>query len=123
MIGCVCRPSRGTGSRSVTLMVDWTHVRDRAGLLVDLALIDDALDAHVEWLDEHYRSGLFLASGRREPRTGGVILASGTRQRLARAVVTDPFGLRGLAQHTVIEFHPSKLGGPWTTRLFRAALA
>ncbi len=37
--------------------------------------VDDAIPAHVEWLKKGYADGLFLASGRRLPRTGGVILA------------------------------------------------
>ncbi|WP_368761302.1 YciI family protein, partial [Klebsiella quasipneumoniae] len=37
--------------------------------------IDNAIPAHVEWLKKCYADGLFLASGRRIPRTGGVILA------------------------------------------------
>jgi uncharacterized protein YciI len=37
--------------------------------------IDAAIPAHVEWLKKGYAEGIFLASGRRIPRNGGVILA------------------------------------------------
>lgn len=37
--------------------------------------VDRAIPAHIEWLKKGYADGLFLASGRRIPRTGGVILA------------------------------------------------
>ena len=40
-----------------------------------LAEIDRLMDDHVAWLKGHYAAGLFIASGRRVPRTGGVILA------------------------------------------------
>lgn len=77
----------------------------------DLADIDATLGEHGEWLDEHYRCGLFLASGRREPRTGGVVFAVGDRRQVEAAVAADPFAQKWLASHTVIEFHPSRCGG------------
>lgn len=89
----------------------------------DLAEIDAALDAHVRWLDQHYRSGLFLASGRREPRAGGVILARGERVDVEAAVAEDPFAVLGLARHTLMEFHPSKFGGALDVEEVRGALA
>ena len=41
-----------------------------------LTAIDEALEDHKAWLDEQYDAGLFLASGRQEPRTGGIIIAA-----------------------------------------------
>ncbi|WP_414121376.1 YciI family protein [Corynebacterium nuruki] len=71
--------------------------------------IDAALADHVTWLDAQYADGIFLASGRREPRVGGMILAANVpRDVLDAAIAADPFGVRGLATHTVYEFHPSK---------------
>lgn len=40
-----------------------------------LEAVDRAIPAHIEWFKNGYADGLFLASGRRIPRTGGVILA------------------------------------------------
>lgn len=90
--------------------------------LADLTEIDAAPSDHAAWLDENYRSGLFLASGRREPRTGGVIFVTGTRDALEKAVAADPFALRGLARHTVMEFRPSRFGGALDSDAVRAAL-
>lgn len=74
--------------------------------------IDAALADHVTWLDAQYAAGIFLTSGRREPRVGGIILATDVpREVLDAAINNDPFTLRGLATHTVYEFHPSK----WST--------
>ena len=42
-----------------------------------LAEVDALMREHVAWLDEHYAAGRFLVSGRRIPRTGGVIVARG----------------------------------------------
>ena len=51
--------------------------------------VDALLPAHVAWLDQGYAQGLFLVSGRRVPRTGGVIVTRGERDavdRVARAL-------------------------------------
>jgi uncharacterized protein YciI len=90
--------------------------------VADLAEVDASLDEHVAWLRTHYEAGLFLASGRRNPRVGGVILAAGDRKDVEVAVAADPFAVRGLARHTIIEFHPSAFGGPLDTDAVRAAL-
>jgi uncharacterized protein YciI len=45
--------------------------------------IDALMARHVVWLKRHYKSGIFIASGRQVPRRGGVILArSGNRTAL-----------------------------------------
>ncbi|QFI54616.1 YciI family protein [Aeromonas simiae] len=73
-----------------------------------LAEIDALIPAHVEWLKAHYAAGHFLASGRRVPRTGGVILAHGlTREALEQVLASDPFRLAGVADYEVLEFVPS----------------
>ncbi|HEX6364416.1 MAG TPA: YciI family protein [Albitalea sp.] len=70
--------------------------------------IDALMQPHVAWLRRHYASGLFIASGRRVPRTGGVILArSGDRAALDRALADDPFVTHHAASVEVIEFTPS----------------
>lgn len=70
--------------------------------------LDALMPKHVAWLKKHYRSGLFLASGRQVPRTGGVILArSGDRAELEKLMEEDPFVKNGCARVEVIEFRPS----------------
>ena len=48
----------------------------------DLNEVEKHLEAHRAYLDKHYASGYFVASGAQVPRTGGVILckASNTYQ-------------------------------------------
>jgi uncharacterized protein YciI len=71
--------------------------------------IDALMAGHVAWLDRHYASGLFVASGRRVPRTGGVILArSGDAAALEAALAEDPFAVHGAARCEVVEFACSK---------------
>lgn len=76
---------------------------------VDLAEIDAAMKPHVAWLQRHYASGTFLASGRKIPRDGGIILATATDRAALEAIVReDPFVARGLAEARVIEFRASQ---------------
>jgi len=78
--------------------------------LVELDKIDEALEAHREWVDGQYEAGVFLASGAQEPRVGGIILAAGLpRLELEARLALDPFKQKGLAEHTIVEFIPRKV--------------
>lgn len=71
--------------------------------------IDALLAGHVAFLDRHYSAGTFLVSGRKVPRTGGVILArAGSREFLAAILEEDPFHRAGAADYAVTEFQPTK---------------
>jgi uncharacterized protein YciI len=74
-----------------------------------LAEVDALMRDHVAWLDEHYASGRFLVSGRRIPRTGGVIVARGEdRDAMEALAATDPFVRGGVATCEVIRFRASQ---------------
>ena len=66
--------------------------------------VDELLPAHVEWVQQHYATGMFIASGRKVPRDGGVILAVGERAHVEAVVGTDPFVTGGVCAYRVIEF-------------------
>jgi len=71
--------------------------------------VDKYVPEHVKFLDEHYRSGQFLLSGRKVPRTGGVILAKvENRAVLDRLLEKDPFNREKLASYEVTEIVPTK---------------
>ncbi|KUM03419.1 hypothetical protein KIF53_02780 [Chromobacterium subtsugae] len=72
-----------------------------------LSDIDALLPAHVAWLNQAYADGLFLASGRKVPRSGGVILARGERAALEARLADDPFAKAGVARYDITEFVPS----------------
>lgn len=81
-----------------------------------LEAIDAALADHRLYLDRHFASGEFLASGPRQPRVGGVILARAeSRKRVEELVAEDPFAQQGLARYEVIEFAPTR--GPFAGAL------
>ncbi|MGW1895383.1 YciI family protein [Streptomyces sp. NPDC002004] len=74
-----------------------------------LEAVDAALEAHVAWLEEHYASGVFIASGRKNPRDGGVILAVGDdRGAIERLAATDPFVTAGVCAYRITEFIATK---------------
>ena len=76
---------------------------------VDLPRIDAHMAAHMKFLRKYYATGHFLISGRKIPRDGGVILATGaSRQQIEAIAAEDPFVARGLAEFRVIEFRASQ---------------
>ncbi|MCT4615342.1 MAG: YciI family protein [Marinifilaceae bacterium] len=75
----------------------------------DLEKIDHYLKSHIEYLNEQYRLGHFIASGRKVPREGGIILSNlDDRNQLNKIIEKDPFKINGLAEYSIIEFIPSK---------------
>ncbi|MFE6171056.1 YciI family protein [Streptomyces sp. NPDC056464] len=71
--------------------------------------VDAVLEAHVAWLDEQYAKGIFLASGRKHPRDGGVILAvAGDRRHIEETAAGDPFVRAGVCAYRITEFVATK---------------
>ncbi len=70
--------------------------------------VDMHLDAHVAFLKQEYANGKFIASGRKNPRTGGVILSNvKTKDDLEAILARDPFFQAGIAEYDIAEFLPS----------------
>ena len=70
--------------------------------------VEQHIEAHREYLRRRYADGSFLMSGRMEPRTGGVILAQASSREAAEAIMReDPFHTAGVAEYTLVEFHPT----------------
>jgi uncharacterized protein YciI len=76
---------------------------------VPLEQIDAAMKAHVAFLDRAYATGVFLVSGRKIPRDGGVILAAGDDRAAIEALIAeDPFVKGGLADVRIVQFRASQ---------------
>ena len=74
--------------------------------LTYIAPLEDAdqhMQAHMAWVKAGYDDGFFLASGRKIPRTGGVILSRGERAELEALCATDPFTVHGIATYEITE--------------------
>lgn len=71
--------------------------------------VDRFIPEHVEFLDRQYNKGYFQLSGRKKPRTGGVILASvENREKLNQILAQDPFQKENLASYEITEIMPTK---------------
>ncbi len=64
---------------------------------------DKQMQPHLAWVREGYDKGWFLASGRKVPRTGGLILAVGDRAEIEAYVAADPFTVHGIADYEITE--------------------
>ena len=74
-----------------------------------LSEIDRLMPEHMAFLDQCYRAGVLLASGRRVPRTGGVLLATApSNADLEEIVRHDPFVVAGVASFEIVEFRTSQ---------------
>lgn len=83
-----------------------------------LSEVERLLPAHIQFLDEHYKKHFFVCSGRKIPRTGGIILCNCANIAEANAIMEkDPFYKEGAAQYEIIEFIPTKV-----SETFRAAM-
>lgn len=71
--------------------------------IAPLEAADAVMTPHMDWVNEGYHRGLFLASGRKNPRTGGVILARGPRAEIEAYCAADPFTLHAIAEYRITE--------------------
>lgn len=77
----------------------------------DLEKVDEFLDDHIVFLKSEYAKGNFIASGRKVPRTGGIILSKlKSKEALETIIKTDPFYKNSIAEYEIIEFVPSMIG-------------
>ena len=77
--------------------------------ICDLSDIEKHLPEHIEYLDRYYAAGHFVASGRKVPRIGGVILVvADSRAAVEKIITEDPFHIHGLAEYEITEFVPTK---------------
>ena len=75
-----------------------------------LEKIEEFLDEHRTFLDKFYQQGKFLMSGRKEPRTGGIIIMNAKDlDEVNQIIEQDPFHQHKIADYQVIEFYPSKV--------------
>lgn len=73
-----------------------------------LEQIDSLLEKHIEFLKEQYEKNVFVASGRKVPRTGGIILAkTKNREELDTILQQDHLYKNGAAEYEITEFIPS----------------
>lgn len=77
--------------------------------IVPLEEVDQHMTDHVNHLMKYYDKNIFIAWGRKEPRTGGVILAlADSKTTVEEIIKEDPFYKHKLAEFNITEFLTSK---------------
>jgi uncharacterized protein YciI len=64
---------------------------------------DAVMEDHIAWVRQGFDRGWFIASGRKIPRTGGVILARGDRAEIEAYCAIDPFTTENIARYDITE--------------------
>jgi uncharacterized protein YciI len=77
--------------------------------IVPLEQLDAHMADHVKFLQKYYKQNVFVASGRKVPRTGGIILAlAKSKAEVEKIIHEDPFFIHELAEFSVTEFLTSQ---------------
>lgn len=73
-----------------------------------LSEVDRFLQAHREYLVEHYAAGDFIASGPQTPHVGGIIMIKAENRTGVEAIIAqDPFNINSIADYQIVEFTPT----------------
>lgn len=68
------------------------------------------LAQHFAFMDQQYQHGLLVASGPREPRCGGVIIARGDDlAAVERLLTSEPLAREGLATYALFVFRATRV--------------
>jgi uncharacterized protein YciI len=71
--------------------------------------VENHIPEHNSFLQKYYDSGIFITSGRKEPRTGGVIICNAqSKNEVEQIIQEDPFYIHQIADYDTIEFIPTK---------------
>ena len=77
--------------------------------IVPLEQLDEHMTDHVKYLNKYYKADVFIVSGRKVPRTGGIILAQADSKEILEKIISDdPFHKHNLAEFTITEFNASQ---------------
>ena len=82
--------------------------------------VDRHLQAHRDYLAEHYAAGDFIASGPQTPRVGGVIMITAKcREAVDSIIAQDPFNISGIADYQIVEFTPTMFAESSLSDIFK----
>lgn len=75
----------------------------------DISEVEKFIELHIQFLDKYYADKKIIFSGRKNPRTGGVILVrNADKETLADIIRQDPFYQNGIADYDITEVIPTK---------------
>lgn len=71
--------------------------------------VEGYLSDHIQYLENYYTMHKFICSGRKNPRTGGIILCMAIdKEEVQKIISQDPFFVNQIAKYEIIEFIPTK---------------
>ncbi len=70
-----------------------------------LDVVDKHVESHRTFLQKYYDKGLFIASGAKIPREGGIIVAHTDLNTAQELVKDDPFYTHGIADYKFYELN------------------
>lgn len=75
----------------------------------NISEVEKFIQPHIQYLDKHYMDKKFIFSGRKNPRTGGVILVRNVdKHELDGIIRQDPFYQNEIANYDITEVIPTK---------------
>jgi uncharacterized protein YciI len=75
----------------------------------NISLVEKFIEPHIQFLEKYYLEKKFIFSGRKNPRTGGVILVRDVdREKLQEIIKQDPFYQNEIADYEITEVIPTK---------------
>ena len=73
--------------------------------IVPLEELDKHIIAHVDYLNKYHNQNIFVASGRKVPRTGSIIMAVAPSKEAIEKIISEArFYIHKLAEFKVTEF-------------------
>lgn len=67
--------------------------------------VDKHMEAHVAYLQKYIDNNTFIVTGRKTPRTGGILIANaGSREEVEKIITEDSFYQHKVAEMTITEF-------------------
>ena len=75
----------------------------------EIAEVEKFIEAHIAFLNKYYEAKKFIFSGRKIPRTGGIILVRNVDNNTLQEIIhEDPFYQNKIADYEITEFIPTK---------------
>lgn len=71
-------------------------------------VVEQYLQKHCDFLARYYEQGIFIASGPKVPRDGGVILAKADKNEVLKLIESDPFYVHSIADYKLVQFEPNR---------------
>lgn len=67
--------------------------------------VDKHIEGHTAYLQKYIDNNTFIVTGRKVPRTGGILIANaGSKEEVEKIITEDPFYHHKVAEMTITEF-------------------